>query len=151
MSDLINRLRAALDEREGRATRAAWHAAATLATADRKDGDWVPPYDGAHWGSDYDHIFAVDTRPGRGRAEKIADCGASASGLTPHIATHDPAFVLADIAAKRKILDEHRPIMGAGWCSTCDVPGDVKGREAGCPTVLALAEAYGITEDGPAT
>jgi hypothetical protein len=144
-ADLITRLRAALDEIEGRATRAAWRAAATLATADRKDGDWVPPYDGTHWGSDYDHIFAVDTRPSRGRAEKIADCGASAFGLTPHIATHDPAHVLADIAAKRKILDLHQQ-REPGWCSTCDVPSDVKGNEAGCPTVLALAEAYGITE-----
>jgi hypothetical protein len=43
-----------------------------------------------------------------------------------HIALHEPASVLADIAAKRAILDEHQPVKVTYWhipmCSTCTDP-----------------------------
>jgi hypothetical protein len=55
-----------------------------------------------------------------------------------HIARHDPARVLRQVAAMRKILDIHGletdPCGGAGLSS-----------EWPCSSALALAEAYGIT------
>lgn len=73
----------------------------------------------------------------------VYDEGSPSEAQRRHIARHDPERVLADIAAKRAILDLHQQRQ-PGWCETCDVPGDFKGNEHGCPTVLALAEAYGI-------
>lgn len=63
-----------------------------------------------------------------------------------HIVRHDPAHVLAEVAAKRRIVDEHRAIMGPGWCSTCDIPGDVKGNVHGCQTLRLLAAPYAAVE-----
>lgn len=123
-TDLIAALRAALDERE------------TTAQAAKRgsNGMWRPddsPY--PEWGRIVDDASEVVTY----------DEGAPSEAQARHIAAHDPAFALADIAAKRKILDLHQQ-REPGWCETCDVPGDAKGNEHGCPTVLALAEAYGI-------
>lgn len=51
----------------------------------------------------------------------------------------DPASVLADIAAKRAILDLHKPIVVGGlppaFCSECQTPWT-------CRTVRLLASAY---------
>ncbi|MFI0929641.1 DUF6221 family protein [Streptomyces sp. NPDC021012] len=58
-----------------------------------------------------------------------------------HIAMHHPDRVLAEIDAKRRILTEHRPMMPR-WCTTCDVPGDSRGREHGCTTVRLLGLPY---------
>lgn len=74
------------------------------------------------------------------------------------IAMHDPAAVLRRCAADRKILAEHKPQPdGTGFpdslqCGTCS-------RDGGdgyqylvpypCPTVMALAEAYGWEADAP--
>jgi hypothetical protein len=65
---------------------------------------------------------------------------------TAHIARYDPARVLAEVAAKRAILDEHSPPPppkeeGKGWlgCFTCI--GYVGEREP-CTTVRLLAQPY---------
>lgn len=41
---------------------------------------------------------------------------------TEHIARHDPARVLREVEAKRRIIDEHREI--SGECQTCAYFGD---------------------------
>ncbi|MEV4197029.1 DUF6221 family protein [Micromonospora globbae] len=59
-----------------------------------------------------------------------------------HIARHDPARVLAEVAAKRRILDEHFEAslgdtgVGAGDCTTCT------NYAWPCPTVRLLALPY---------
>jgi Family of unknown function (DUF6221) len=62
-----------------------------------------------------------------------------------HIALHDPAYVLADIAAKRKILEEHVPFRGEydkiTGCETCSYRDDWEELqvEMPCPTMRLLA------------
>ncbi|MDX2513847.1 DUF6221 family protein [Streptomyces stelliscabiei] len=70
-----------------------------------------------------------------------------------HIAFNDPASVLRRCAADRKILDVHEP---AGTecdpyaCNGCGVDSEY-GHEVDhtndCPTLQALAEGYGLTEE----
>ena len=64
--------------------------------------------------------------------------------MRPNI--NEPARTLAMVAAHRKILSEHEmwdvgPVTG---CGTCDADGVASTNSWPCPTVLALAEAYGI-------
>lgn len=73
-----------------------------------------------------------------------------------HIARHDPQAVLRRCAADRKILEEHRP-MGGGdpshyACYGCGFDGGYcpepyTEHVNDCPTLLALAEGYGLTEE----
>lgn len=59
-----------------------------------------------------------------------------------HAVRHDPARVLAEVDAKRRILDEHQTtIMSQYWCATCHVPGDVPGSNW-CMTLRLLAVPY---------
>lgn len=60
-----------------------------------------------------------------------------------HIARWDPARVLAEIEAKRRILDEHDPTPTTKTC--CPTCYDAYGQEpvpAPCPTVRLLALPY---------
>ncbi|MEU4947712.1 DUF6221 family protein [Streptomyces lavendulae] len=107
MDDLVQFLRARLDEEEHLAKNAADHAAGAIAGKARKAGRFDPPYDGNRWANDYDHVFALDGREGQPRMVQIADCGGAAYHLTPHIAHHDPARVLAEVDAKRRLLNEY--------------------------------------------
>lgn len=67
-----------------------------------------------------------------------------------HIARWDPARVLAEVEAKRRILDEHQPVHGydpnGPVCSTCGEPGNLGDETAvvrwPCPTVRLLALPY---------
>lgn len=151
-TDLIAELRAALDERERLAKDAAAHCGSLIAREARQDDcyEHEPPYDGAAWSSDWDHVYAEDSRPMQPKRVPIADFGHSAWGLTGHIQANSPAFVLADIAAKRKLIDlhaefdfPHNPDDGPGdyaWTARCDGCHE----PAPCTTVRLLAEAYGI-------
>ncbi|MER5903068.1 DUF6221 family protein [Streptomyces mirabilis] len=103
--ELVDFLRARLDEDERVAREAAQHAGAALATAAAHEGVWKPPYDGPEWWNDYDHIFVVCDRPGQPRKVMIADCDSGAFTLTPHIARHDPTRVLAEVESKRRIVE----------------------------------------------
>ena len=77
-------------------------------------------------------------------------------GLVEHVALHDPATVLRRCAADRKILAEHRP-RGDGYpshyvCEGCGYDGSYcpepyTEHVNDCPTLLALAEGYGLTEE----
>ncbi len=69
-----------------------------------------------------------------------------------HIAHHDPAAVLRQVAAHRKILDRHDALVRLGpdgikryHCGTCGGRDwDIDYFTEPCAEVLALAEAYGI-------
>jgi len=69
-----------------------------------------------------------------------------------HIAANDPAVVLRRCAADRKILEIHR-YKGGSWepyaCDGCgaDDVGALVDHANDCPTLVALAEGYGITAD----
>ena len=63
--------------------------------------------------------------------------------VAEHVALHDPAAVLADIAAKRRLLGLHRDRVRDpldGLCDTCDPQGAIE--MVPCPTLRALASAY---------
>lgn len=61
--------------------------------------------------------------------------GDISSGDSTHIARHDPARVLAEVAAKRRIIDEHLPI------DPCDAH-DAALRSIPCETLRLLASVY---------
>jgi hypothetical protein len=73
-----------------------------------------------------------------------------------HIALNDPAAVLRRCAADRKILTEHQPY-GESWepyaCTGCGYDGSdycstwITDHTNDCPTLQALAEGYGLTEE----
>jgi hypothetical protein len=145
MTDLITWLRAQLDEDERVARRAGW--------------------DFPAWSYDRE-TFTVSSGAG-----PIAGHGQIGSPLNDvdgeHIARHDPARVLADVQAKRRILDEHAVSTKAetGWtgevvgkrtwgetgrvlysCRICDFGGRHEDAEyhskPGCLTVRLLALPY---------
>jgi hypothetical protein len=58
-----------------------------------------------------------------------------------HVARHDPTRVLAEVAAKKAIIDTHRR-QADRWCVTCDVPGDYQGPPHGCTTLRLLTAVY---------
>jgi hypothetical protein len=63
-----------------------------------------------------------------------------------HIARHDPARVLAEVDAKRRILDRHRPIelFSSMYCTYCGVLGGQRARDVNwpCPEILDAAAPY---------
>ncbi|MBT2508839.1 hypothetical protein J7I98_23715 [Streptomyces sp. ISL-98] len=79
-----------------------------------------------------------------------------AGPIAEHISEHDPATVLRRCAADRKILAEHAP-KGDGWpshyaCEGCGYdasycPEPITEHVNDCPTLLALAEGYGLTDE----
>ncbi|WP_326779743.1 DUF6221 family protein [Streptomyces longwoodensis] len=143
MSALVDFLRARLAEDEQVARDAASKAAATLASAAAKEGVWEPPYTdvGLTWASDYDRVFVTCGRPGQPGLAMLADCGSGAFRLTPHIARHDPARVLAEVRAKRMAVDAHSAC-GTG-IGRCDDAGngweDDDGQAGGCADLAVLA------------
>jgi hypothetical protein len=88
----------------------------------------------------------------------VYDEGAPLEEEAAHIAFHDPAAVLRRCAVDRKILTEHQPqpdgsdFPDSMQCSTCSKDGG-DGYQylvpAPCPTLRALAEAYGWTKEQP--
>jgi hypothetical protein len=76
------------------------------------------------------------------------DCeGASSLGVHPatslHIARHDPARVLADIAAKRRVVELHGRYDGWGdHCRTCRAEDEVGGDAFPCETLRALVQPH---------
>jgi hypothetical protein len=73
--------------------------------------------------------------------------------IAEHIAVHDPASVLRRCAADRKILEHHAPA-GGNWepyaCTGCGDDseyGALVTHTNDCPTLQALAEGYGLTEE----
>jgi lipopolysaccharide biosynthesis regulator YciM len=64
-----------------------------------------------------------------------------------HVLDHNPARVLAQCAAMRKIVEDHRPFrLAQTVCQTCEEKPQI-GYEAGvvewpCPTIRALASIW---------
>jgi hypothetical protein len=86
MDDLIAWLRGVLDEDERLAKMAAEEAR--------------PPWRFEVWGGDaFPYLYVLDAND-----EAVVDVGTE--GIARHVAAHNPAAVLADIAAKRKILGD---------------------------------------------
>lgn len=104
IAELIQFLRERIVEDEQLAREAASTAAALLATSDRKDDMYAPPYDGSHWGYDYGTLTVGERIPVRRRFTEIADCGPRGLTLTPHIAQQDPARTLAETSVKRAVM-----------------------------------------------
>ena len=135
MSDLVAFWRARLDEDE---------AAARRATA----GPWR--YDPTREWRDPDRPFSggeesVFAGPEGDDATTVCCTGPSddppSMDDARHIARWDPARVLADVAAKRVIVEMHRPWGGSLPDGTidCQICG---WRRFGCLTLLALAQPY---------
>jgi Family of unknown function (DUF6221) len=77
----------------------------------------------------------------------IYDEGTPSLEEAAHIARHDPARVLRDVAAKRAILAEHGPASGgrdADRCRVCTAvhDGHATRFRAPCPTLLFLAAIW---------
>lgn len=141
MTELIEKLRAALDDDE----RVAQASIGRNGRAEHGRGNWTHLDDG-RVEDDQDILRVRFTW----RAE-----GA-------HIARHDPARVLRQVAAMRKVLELHSPVdvvafgkVTARECAACFDVDTYRGYSEEpprldwpCPTILAFAEAYGIEAEG---
>lgn len=104
MDDLIAFLRARYDEREQAANAATWHEDA---------GTWraeLSPYGygkspGPRW-------YVIDSMDD-GVVSNVDPQASEDEGVAQHIALNDPAFVVADVAAKRRII---------GWADSPALP-----------------------------
>lgn len=140
---LVEFLRARLDEDE--------RGARDL--LDRTPHRWQRATDVGDW-----HNYAVVTAGNSafGQDEPIAECGVEHEwGIetAEHIARHDPARILADVAAKRRIVELHahgggdKPHECPRWqWRDPDYPDDpaetTTGYVSECPTLRLLAEVY---------
>ena len=77
-------------------------------------------------------------------AQILPAYGAASSPQYPHIARHDPARVLREVAVKRAILVEHAQFNDSIWCKTCDPAGESGDSSAWypCKTVRTLADVW---------
>lgn len=129
MTDLTTRLRAQLDEDQRVAL-----AAGGVAWTSEND-----PYDGGS-------VEVANPAPGEFGIIVYAE-GRPSSEQANHIAAWDPARVLAEVQAKRDILDLHQ---GAHQCTISDPLGDDTGRDRfayvleneDCTTVHLIAQLY---------
>lgn len=134
MSELVAWLRAQLDEDE-RLARAATRSGGG---GEDDDGVWSPAEAGP-WGE--------------ARVEGIGITIYDEGGHTPeqagHIARHDPARVLREVEAKRRIMEIHHgvegfwpgsPCNGCGYAGDCEDP--VTEDVNDCPELRALAAVY---------
>lgn len=105
MDDLMQFLRARLDEDDAAVRAASWD-------------EW----DGSHWTAhhreQYDGRWAVIDRAGEGVIPTVAPQAADDAGVAQHIARHDPARTLREVEAKRRIVRqafEHAAKIDGEW------------------------------------
>jgi len=127
MDDLVQFLRARLDEDE-------------QAAAAASDGPWTPWRKARlHGLGQLEHAVML---PGDGIGSRATIVTASWLDAE-HIARHNPARVLAEVDAKRRILDLHEAAefeyADADVCLSCDSGGPLP---YPCPTVRLLALPY---------
>ena len=84
--------------------------------------------------------------------EGNGDGGVTSEADAEHIALHNPAAVLRRCGADRKILADHTALGfdGSIHCDGCGVDyesGPLVENVNDCPTLLALAEGYGLTPE----
>lgn len=133
--DLVARLRHAWDERE---RQLAEDERVALAVVEAVPGKWVPTYRDVH---------AVQMAPHGPVTRHVATAETGALGT--FLSDHDPVRVLAevergrrDLAVKRRILAEHRPVLAdeVPGLAMCFVDNEVMP----CDHVRWLAEAEGL-------
>jgi hypothetical protein len=114
VDELVQFLRERLDEDEALARAAS-------------PGPWRP-------NEETDEVVAVD---GITVADGFALSGRQLRATTEHIARHDPPRVLAEVDAKRQIIDLHGGDLNIDliFCAHCE-------HHAPCPTLLMLALPY---------
>lgn len=155
MDDLVQWLRAQLDDDE----RIAREAAMAIGRTGYEGGVLVDPparwgddlvADGAQWVPSY-HLVKRERRIEGEKARTVADCGGfGALPVAVHVAHHDPAGVLREIDAKRRMLSEHAPSRPKGrpsmerHCQSCTTPQawDDTANEANCLTLRLIALPY---------
>ncbi|MEW2108684.1 DUF6221 family protein [Streptomyces albidoflavus] len=140
-ADLITFLRARLDEDEavaqGTTVPLDWH------QGPGDDPDWTTSEMVLMWPPEHHTPYEQD-KHWRGLT-------ADPEGLAAHIARHDPARVLAEVEAKRRIMGLH-PVIG-GWedegghdlglgCECCGHSEEYSDRGGWCETLRLLAAAY---------
>ncbi|NKT97299.1 DUF6221 family protein [Prescottella equi] len=122
MSDLVEFLRARLDEDEQTAT------AATSATFG-EDPTWTSKDDGT---GEQTHGYVM--------ADHTAICGHDGDDVllpvADHIARHDPVRVLREVEAKRRVIDECAEVLDVGGWEYDDAP------ELAWNTACSLAAVY---------
>ena len=92
MSDLTDFISARLDEDEAAAKAASW---------DRPGDAWRV------WGVRTDDAWVIDDDGQEGFVIPRIGGGADTEGVARHVARHDPARALREVAAKRAIVAEH--------------------------------------------
>jgi hypothetical protein len=101
-------------------------------------GPWEPEWDEVVAPDLYDHL-------GDTRFVVAETCGPDTLAEARHIARHDPAFTLADITAKRAIIDRHRAVESnyADYpvCAECSHL-DHEEEPFPCATLCLLAQPY---------
>lgn len=110
-----------------------------------EDGHAARAWKGGRWEvgveetGDGENAYYVVREPGSDHWVADVDAG---YGAARHITLHDPVRVLAECAAKRRIVEMHREGPGGGYCSRCD-------REPvwPCITLRALASVYADHRD----
>jgi hypothetical protein len=140
-TDLIEKIRAALDEDERVATEA----------CDRDSGEWFDGDDCNVWRAE--ELYPHDDV----EQHQLVAYG-MVKGQPEHMARHDPARVLRQVAAMRKILELHQPVKVMnndgvrviGYeCRVCfdnhDGINNLSNmQDWPCRTLLAFAEALGV-------
>jgi hypothetical protein len=132
MDDLVQWLRAQLDEDERIALKSIEQAIVNLAGADAASvADW-------HVAERAATGTFVATRDQWDRVTEIVPTYGGAHSA--HIAEHDPARVLRDIEAKRQIVKQHRPVGYGGVClSLCHTRAPGQPQTWPCLTLRLLA------------
>lgn len=132
---LLDRIREALDEDERVAREA----------CDNDSGEW---FMGRKWNVDR----AEELWPGEEDEEHALVVFGNIKDQSLHIERFNPARVLRQVAAMRKVLELHSRT-SHGECNGCGLESadDYAVTDVNhCPTLLALAEAYGLDrEDAP--
>jgi hypothetical protein len=94
-----------------------------------------------HINAEGDEVLAVDDIV---VADGFALSGRQLRATTEHIARHDPARVLREVEAKRRLLDLHEPgtqeYVDGDVCMVCTLQGD--GPYYPCDTLRLLALPY---------
>lgn len=131
--DLIEFLRARLDEDE-RVARAAIGTAAFAKQTGEWSFEWVD-----HPHGKIPTVFAVADTGVKTQAASM-ETAWECQERGAHIARHDPARVLREVEALRRIVDEHHPV------DPCDAH-DASFRSISCDTLRALAAIWADHED----
>lgn len=131
MTGLYGRLMAVIAERERLAREASCMGC---------DGLW-------QHGPDSHDVVLANLGPSRGSAWYVAQLGFQPHGAenAAHIAANDPAAVIRECAAHRRIVEIH---YGREPCAACEWPDRYSRHRPSCETVRLIATIYGVEVEG---